>query len=523
MRSIVATVDPDPTNPSPWTDGDLDAARWGIDSRFIQNRPREEVERVITSYFGPRRAFLFNQGVGRQTYNGLPIPALPQTNVLGMIAFDALDVRPASGLQHEYVILRNTTADAIDLSGWTVDGQIQHRFKGGTIIPAGAGTAATNYIGLLHLAKDAYAFRSRTNGPTGGQRRLVQGNYLGELSARGGTINLRDPQGVLIATLTYPADPTQLQSDLRITELQYHPAPPTPAEAAAFIGVKESDFEYLELYNAGATSLQLGNAWFAQGILFTFPATSLAAGQRLIIAKHPAAFCLRYPFVTNTVTVLGPYSDELSDTGERLELKDAMGETIFDFEYADDWYPHTDGTGRSLVIRDASLLPSTLHLEAPQSWGISFVSSGTPGYGDTILAQAYYGWNHFHFTEGQCADEAIGGPYADPDSDGRVNWAEYALGTSPWTNDTHVISLHFIPVGTEKYDAISFMRASNSIDVRYSLWSTHDIVWEIWQEASSVIHEAAPIDEARETVILREATPSAAPQRFLKLNLDFNP
>ena len=39
-------VDPDPANPSPLTDGDLDAAKWGIDSRFLQNRPREEVERV---------------------------------------------------------------------------------------------------------------------------------------------------------------------------------------------------------------------------------------------------------------------------------------------------------------------------------------------------------------------------------------------------------------------------------------------------------------------------------------------
>lgn len=523
MRSIVATVDPDPANPSAWTDGDLDAARWGIDARFIQNRPREEVERVIASYFAPRRAFLFNQGAGRQTYNGLPIPSASQTNLPGMIVFDALDVRPASGSQHEYVILRNTTAQAIDLSGWTVDGQIQHRFKGGTIIPAGAGTAATNYIGLLHLAKDAYAFRARTNGPTGNQRRLVQGNYFGELSARGGTINLRDPDGALIATHTYPADPTPLQSDLRITELQYHPAPPTPAESAAVVGVQESDFEYIELLNVGATSLQLGNSWFAQGILFTFPSASLAPSARLIIAKNPLALSVRYPSITNTVTVLGPYYDDLSDKGERLELKDATGETILDFEYDDDWYPHTDGTGRSLVLREVSLQQTTLHLEDPKAWAICYMTSGSPGYGDVTFAQAYYGWNHFHFTETQCEDEETGGPYADPDSDGRVNWAEYALGTSPWTNDPHSISLEFIPVEAAKYDAISFMRASNSIDVEYSLWFTHDLVWEIWQEADSVKHEATPIDDVRETVILREATPSAAPQRFLKLNLDFNP
>ena len=38
----------------------------------------------------------------------------------------------------------------------------------------------------MYLSPDVVAFRARTSGPRGGQGLLVQGNYKGQLSARGG-------------------------------------------------------------------------------------------------------------------------------------------------------------------------------------------------------------------------------------------------------------------------------------------------------------------------------------------------
>jgi len=518
MRELAASVDPDPANPSPWTDGDLDAARWGIDSRFSQNRPREEVERVIAQYFAPRRAHLFNQGPGRPSCSGTTFPDAAQANVPGMVVIDSLDFLPASGTQaHEYVILRNTTGQAVDISGWTMDGEIRHTFRSGTVIPAGAGTAAANYVGLLHLVKDACAFRSRPAGPTGGQRRFVQGNYAGQLSARGGTLNLRDSAGQLIAACTYAGSPTLSQQRLRITELQYHPSDPTAAEAAALAGVTADDFEYVELLNLSFFPLPMTGAWFSQGIGYTFPAMSFNGAQRVIIAKNPAAFALRYPSFAGTV--LGPYEGLLDNAGERLELNDACGETLFSFEYKDDWYPVTDGYGRSLVVRDATLAQDALGQAV--TWGICLDPAGTPGRSDAQIAQAYRGWDNAHFTSEERNDPGIGGPYADPDRDGRVNWAEYALGSDPRVSDVDKVGFALVTSANRKYAALTFNRPSNALDVRYTILATGDLMWELWSPSASLVHQRAVLPGWREHVTLRESAEATARQRFLKLWLTF--
>lgn len=519
MREIVATVDPDPAV-STWTDGDLDAIKWGIPFT-TKNRPREEVERVIANYFGPRRTYLYDTGTKRAKYNGEPIPDNAQTNAPGMVAVHSLDFLPAGGTQaEEYVILSNTTAHAVDLSGWTVTGQINHTFKPGTVIPSGAGTAAANYVGLLHLAKDAKAFRARATGPTGGQRRLIQDGYSGQLSARGGTVNLRDPTGLLISSLTYAGDPTPAQRQLRITEIQYHPAPLTAAEKALLGNISPEEFEYIELLNLGPDLLDLTGAYFSAGITFTFPPVFLDPGQRIILAKNPTAFGLRYPDAT--ATVFGPYDGQLDNSGEQLELRDAVGEKVFDFEYKDGWYPHTDGSGRSLVIRDPA---PEQDLGKAVAWGISHAPLGSPGAASPRIAQAYYGWDNFHFTSLQRDNPAISAPSADPDGDGIPNWVEYALGLDPWQPDPALpLTLTFASdtaPGTPF--AFSFQRIPDLLDIRHDILATGDLQWELWSEVKNTVEETIPRGDGRETVILREATPPAADRRFYKLRMQYTP
>ena len=71
-----------------------------------------------------------------------------------------------------------------------------------------------------------------------------------------------------------------LQSNLMITEIMYHPGDPSPAEVAA--GFVESDFEFIELQNISQSlTLDLGGVRFTKGIDFDFDTgaiSSLAPG-----------------------------------------------------------------------------------------------------------------------------------------------------------------------------------------------------------------------------------------------------
>ncbi len=156
---------------------------------------------------------------------------------------------------------------------------------------------------------------------------------------------------------------------LRVTELQYNPAPPTAAELAAG-WTDNDDFEFVELTNTGGTALDLSGVRFMhdvpggtdEGIGFDFPGgTLLAAGQSIVVTANPQAFRARYGDLP--IAEL-PYDGQLSNGGETLTLVDAGGKLIQSFAYDDGWYPETDGMGASLQIRS----PQTLTLD---DWGTS--------------------------------------------------------------------------------------------------------------------------------------------------------
>ena len=525
MRELIDSIDPDPAEPSPWTDGDRDFTLWGTWGRGL--RPRPELEFVIANYLIPRRAFLFNQNSATRPRlppnNGQSIPDFPQVNVPGMVVIDSLDFLPASNNQaEEYLILRNTTTEAVDLSGWTLEGGIQHSFEGGTVIPVGNGTASSNYRGLLHVVKDAFAFRARTTPPTGGQRRFVQGNYAGQLSARGDTVVLRDNAGTVIHSITYAGNPTPWQQALRLSEIHYHPAPPTAAELNALPGVTRGDFEFLEFVNIGSEPLDLAGVNFIQGITFTFRAVSLATGARIILAKNPTAFLVRYPAVA--VPVLGPYDGSLDNSGEFLEFTDAVGESVLDFEYKDGWYPATDGPGHSLVLRNPQTTPFDAYGNA-LSWAISLLPGGSPGLADSAFAQSYYGWDNFHFTGAERDLPQIAGPYADADQDGRPNWQEYAFATNPRLPDQTQVHFVWVNQGTEYVPALEFHRASNPLDLRFELLAANELETgpDSWTVVATIPHSVTALDDSTELVRYADNQPASNTHRFLRIRATYLP
>ena len=177
----------------------------------------------------------------------------------------------------EWIQLANPNPFDADLSGWSLAGAVSFTFKAGTVVPAG---------GSLYVSPRQQSFRARTASPRGGEGRFVVGPYRGQISARGEVIELRDTVGALVTSTATPANPTAAQQQLRITELNFNSAAPTPAEAAALPGLGASHFEWMELLKTGA-ALNVGGATFTKGITFTFPAgyTIATAGAGTILVK----------------------------------------------------------------------------------------------------------------------------------------------------------------------------------------------------------------------------------------------
>jgi len=167
----------------------------------------------------------------------------------------------------------------------------------------------------------------------------------------------------------YPIGP--VKENLRITEIMFHPQdtgdPNDPNE------------EYIELKNIGSGTINLNMVRFTNGIDFTFPPMNLEGGQYVIVVKSRAFLGAQYPGFSGLIA--GEYTGSLDNAGERIELEDALGHTILDFKYGDDWRPITDGEGFSLTIIDPANADANSWGEK-DSWRASAYVGGSPGWDD---------------------------------------------------------------------------------------------------------------------------------------------
>jgi PKD repeat protein len=161
---------------------------------------------------------------------------------------------------------------------------------------------------------------------------------------------------VLMSGVPASADP----GGVVISELNYH------------AGSDLDTDDYLELTNTGSTPIDMSGWSFTAGVTATFPAgTSIAAGQRFVVAKDATQFATTYGFAPDAV-----YGGNLSNGGETVTIVDASATVVDTVTYSDSapWPTSPDGTGPSLELRDLTS-DNTL----PDSWSASLVPGGTPG------------------------------------------------------------------------------------------------------------------------------------------------
>ena len=234
---------------------------------------------------------------------------IPNTEAVGIphapivapaVVFRSFDQNPVSGNQdEEYLELHNPGSEAIDISGWQLQGGVTNRFRGGTVINAGES---------LFVTPNSLAFRNRATGPSGGQGLFVQDGIQGHLSNRGETIELVGLDGTVVASLTTPSIPSDVQQFLRVTELHYNPLGPS------------EDTEFVELRNTSeSVTLDLNGVQITEGLGSSFAfagsnVTTLAPGEFVLAVNDVSAFALAYP-EADVSRIAGAYDGSLSNGG----------------------------------------------------------------------------------------------------------------------------------------------------------------------------------------------------------------
>lgn len=357
------------------SDAILDWQKWGTWAGSTNNVPaRTDIARVKAVHPPGRRDYLFNQS---PLSSGQPIPTTQPA--VPVMRFGDVEVNPASGNQaEEYFVIRNMNGYAVDLSGWSVTGAVRYTFRPGTVVPAGGGHP--QYIGQIHVVRDPTSFRARASGARSNEFRFIVGSYSGQMSARGEKLYLVSDTGQAIVSTNWPAAPTAAQNDLRVTEVMYHPAPPTAAELAQIPWLLDSDFEFIELKNIGTNTLNLGGAQLAEGVAFTCPTNLLLGpGGLVVVAANTNAMLLRYGALTN---VAGVFVGLFDNAGERVQLLDPVGEVVQDFTFNNTWRPLSDGLGFSLVPVDDQAAWDDWDLAS--QWRASTYVHGSPGVDDPL-------------------------------------------------------------------------------------------------------------------------------------------
>jgi hypothetical protein len=219
--------------------------------------------------------------------------------------------------------------------------------------------------------------------------------------------------------------------NLVISEFSYRPTGPGNTGESAVAG-GSSDFEFIEVRNAGPVPADMAGIRFTQGISFVFPAVVLAPQETAVVVRNRPAFAARYGAAV-AARIAGEFAgtDNLNNGGERITLVAADGEVIRSFAYDDapPWPMAADGGGFSLEL--VNPIPSTDHSLA-SNWRSSADPHGSPGDVPLGFAEWMARWK-------------VAGTMSDGDGDGMPALMEFALGTNPFVADAQMPPAGIIP------------------------------------------------------------------------------
>jgi len=243
----------------------------------------------------------------------------------------------------QFVEIYNRLSKPLDLSGYWVSnipGKLKsYQIPHGTIIPP------HGYFACIDFGFELNPMGDKIFVTTPDGKQVVAACAFKEMKEELGMSNGRCPDGsdkwYVMPLSPGEKNAVSLNVNVVINEIMYHP----PSDL--------DDDEYVELYNRGKAPVNLTDWAISGGISFGFPPdTAISPGNYLVVAKSKAHLVSKYNL--NPEVVLGDYMGQLSNSGERIRLRDNRGNVVDEVHYYDGghWPKDADGYGSSLELVD---------------------------------------------------------------------------------------------------------------------------------------------------------------------------
>ncbi len=274
-----------------------------------------------------------------------------------------------------------------------------------------------------------------------------------------------------------------LLGELVITEVMYKP------EGGA-------QYEFLELYNPGASAIDLNGFRFPQGEPFDefiLSNTLIAAGAYMLVVKDLAAFRSRYGNGFDSIIAGEWGGGSLDNGGEVITLLDAQGSVVISFAYGDSdpWPVSPDTDGTSLIL----INPSGGNTPSGGDWTASLQVGGSPGRAEDS-GGGFASWMAFR---GEVD------PLATRSGDVLNNLLTYALGTDLADGNVEGVmpAAGVVTIGGQRYLTMSYGRRMNAADIGYAVDFSLDN--RVWEEAGDAIIEVSsePAGDGVNSVTIR--------------------
>lgn len=290
---------------------------------------------------------------------GAPEPAAAPLGGLEWVRVNELLAHaPTGGV--DFVELFNYRTQAVDLAGCVLTDNPEtnkYVFPAGSVIPP---------LGFWVVEQTALGFGLKAGGDTlwfkaPGGGRVLEAVRFG--AQEQGVAWGRFPDGGPPFSRLLTATPGAANARPRLSEVVIHEIMFNPIS-------RKTDEEYLELYNRGSQAVDLSGWQVRGGVSFVVPPnTVLSAGGYVVVARNAARLRSFHPELP-AGAILGDFSGQLSNQGERVQLARPLASVstesgapvtnlqmvvVDEVTYGDGgrWGRWADGGGSSLELVDA--------------------------------------------------------------------------------------------------------------------------------------------------------------------------